>query len=53
MRGSPARFLANHGDESTLMQLASSAKEQIGRLGWVKPGKDGRNLFVFEENAKL
>lgn len=53
MRGGPERFVANHGDESTLLQLASSTKEQVGRLGFVKPGKDGRNLFVFEEGAKL
>ena len=53
MRGSPERFIANHGDESTLKQLASDTKEPIGRIGFVRPGKDGRNLFTFEENAKL
>ena len=53
MRGSPERFIANHGDESTLKQLASGTKEPIGRVGFVHPGKDGRNLFTFEENAKL
>jgi hypothetical protein len=46
------RFLANEGDEGTLMQLAS-AKEQIGRKGFVRVGEDGRNMFVFEEVGKL
>jgi hypothetical protein len=47
------RFLANHGDESTLKQLASNVKEPIGRSGWVKTGEDGRNLFIFEKSGKL
>jgi len=43
------RFLANHGDASTLKELASGAKEPIGRGGWVRCMKGtGRNLFSFE-----
>lgn len=53
MVGSPERFIANHGDESTLKQLASGTREPIGRAGYVRTGDDGRNLFTFEENAKL
>lgn len=47
------RFLANHGDESTLVQLTSSVREPIGRSGWVKRGDDGRNVFSFEGGGKL
>lgn len=47
------RFLANHGDESTLLQLSSTVKEQIGRKGMVRIGEDGRNLFVFDSGGKL
>jgi Thiolase-like protein type 1 additional C-terminal domain len=47
------RFLANDGDENTMMQLASAMKEQIGRSGFVRKGEDGRNLFVFKEVEKL
>jgi hypothetical protein len=47
------RFLANDGDESTLQQLASSVKEQVGRRGWVNAGDDGRNLFVFNRGQSL
>lgn len=47
------RFLANHGDENTLQQLASSVKEQVGRKGTVKTAEDDRNLFVFDHGEKL
>lgn len=47
------RFLANDGDESTLKQLAGSLKEQVGKKGWVRTEDDGRNLFVFDKEAKL
>lgn len=44
--------MANHGDEWTLMQLASKVREPIGRVGFVDSGKvgeqDRRNLFFFE-----
>ena len=47
------RFVANHGDERTLSELASWEIEPVGRSGWVKKGNDGRNLFVFDDKAKL
>jgi len=47
------RFLANHGDENALMQLASRVREPIGRRGFVVTGEDGRNLFSFEKSMKL
>ncbi len=47
------RFIANHGDESTLQQLASKSKEPIGRSGRVRQGDDGRNLFSFDQGARL
>jgi hypothetical protein len=49
------RFLANHGDDSMLLQLSSDSTEPIGRTGWVKPDplKKRRNLFVFEQSEKL
>ena len=47
------RFIANHADERTLLQLASGTKEPIGRRGLVRTGEDGRNLFSFEKSVKL
>jgi hypothetical protein len=47
------RFVANHGDESTLHQLASGAKEPIGRSGWVRTEEEGRNVFTFHKFGKL
>lgn len=49
------RFIANHGDDATLQQLASFTKEPVGRSGHVKqdPGKQGHNLFVFADAARL
>ncbi|CZT11141.1 uncharacterized protein RCO7_05574 [Rhynchosporium graminicola] len=47
------RFLANHGDDSTVKQLSSSAKEPVGRNGWVSTGEEGRNLFIFFQREKL
>jgi hypothetical protein len=48
LRGSGHRFIANHGDDGTLMQLTSQTKEQIGRTGWVRNEEGtGRNLFTF------
>ena len=50
------RFIANHGDERTLEELASHSREPIGRTGWVKceEGTD-INLFTFgaERSAVL
>ncbi|KAF2186796.1 acetyl-CoA acetyltransferase [Zopfia rhizophila CBS 207.26] len=49
------RFLANHGDESTLRQMANSDSEIIGKMGWVMqdPRKKGRGLFTFEKGARI
>ncbi|PBP17674.1 acetyl-CoA acetyltransferase [Diplocarpon rosae] len=47
------RFLANHGNESTLQQLASASKDPIGERGWVWPGEGGRNIFTFTRDGKL
>ncbi len=57
LKGNGHRFLANHGDERTLHELASWVKEPIGRSGLVRnegggKGK-GRNLFSFEGGARL
>ncbi|KAK6431089.1 hypothetical protein LTR95_012754 [Oleoguttula sp. CCFEE 5521] len=47
------RFLANHADERTLKALCSSTEEPIGKRGrvWTVEGK--RNVFTFDEGAKL
>jgi hypothetical protein len=47
------RFVANHGDENTLQQLASGVKEPIGRGGWVSTAEEGRNVFTFDKSGKL
>jgi hypothetical protein len=47
------RVLANEGDEGTLVQLASGIKEQVGRKGFVRNDKDGRNLFMFHRVGNL
>jgi hypothetical protein len=48
------RFIANHGDASTLQQLSSGTREPIGRSGWVEKDKGTkRNLFSFESRGRL
>ncbi|RMZ66726.1 acetyl- acetyltransferase [Pyrenophora seminiperda CCB06] len=49
------RFLANHGDEATLMLMASGKGEIVGKSGWVwrDEEKKGRLLFGFDRPAKL
>jgi hypothetical protein len=49
------RFLANHGDDTTLKALCSETVEPIGRKGWVRPDaeREGRNLFSFDRGSKL
>lgn len=49
------RFIANHGDDTTLQQLSSFSREPIGRAGYVKKDetKKGRNLFVFTDSSRL
>lgn len=51
--GNGHRFIANHGDESTLRKLADPSGEPIGRSGFVKRGMEGKNLFYFGSEAKL
>ena len=53
MKNTGQRFLANHGDEHTLAQLANSSVESIGRAGEVRKGDDERNLFFFDLKTKL
>ena len=55
LKNSGHRFIANHGDEATLRDLASWTKEPIGRTGVVKQDQErkGRNLFVFAQDARL
>ncbi|KAI0142978.1 thiolase [Xylariaceae sp. FL1272] len=49
------RFIANHGDERTLTQLASTLEEQIGKSGWVYGDEiTQKNVFTFQtERSKL
>jgi hypothetical protein len=53
LKGNGYRFIANHRDENTLLQLSSTTKEPIGRSGWVEGAEDGRNLFYFEKKGSL
>ncbi|KAL1603436.1 hypothetical protein SLS60_005023 [Paraconiothyrium brasiliense] len=49
------RFLANHGDESTLRQMAEGTGEIVGRSGWVEQDgeRKGRSIFSFEKLSKI
>ncbi len=49
------RFLANHGDEIALRQMAEGAGEIVGKSGWVwqDPKTKGRGLFAFDKPARL
>jgi hypothetical protein len=55
LKSSDKRFLANHGDEATLRQMAHGVSEIVGRSGWVwQDGKKkGRGVFAFDKPAKL
>ncbi|KAF1932094.1 uncharacterized protein M421DRAFT_416820 [Didymella exigua CBS 183.55] len=55
LRSNGNRFLANHGDESTLRQMAEGAGEIVGKSGWVwqDEKKNGRGLFAFDKPARL
>lgn len=51
LKGTDSRVLANHGDHSTLQQLASGTEEPIGRGGFVwQSEKPGQNLFSFRKS---
>ncbi|CAG9989610.1 unnamed protein product [Clonostachys byssicola] len=47
------RFLANHGDDSTLQKLADPSWEPIYQQGRVSGSDDGRNLFFFSTESKI
>jgi hypothetical protein len=49
------RFIANHGDKRTLLELSNVLREQVGRWGRVMKdnGTVGRNLFTFDVGVKL
>jgi hypothetical protein len=55
LKGGNKRFLANHGDEETLRQMAGGGGEIVGRSGVVRQDeeKKGRGLFVFDKPARL
>jgi hypothetical protein len=55
LKSNGKRFLANHGDENTLRQMASGASEIVGRTGrvWLDSEKKGRGLFSFEKGPKI
>jgi hypothetical protein len=55
LKSNGKRFLANHGDEETLRQMAGGVREIVGRSGWVweDEKKKGRGLFAFDKPAKL
>ncbi|KAF2132888.1 acetyl-CoA acetyltransferase [Dothidotthia symphoricarpi CBS 119687] len=55
LKSNDKRFLANHGDDSTLRQMAEGTGEIVGRSGWLRQdsAKKGRGLFTFDEPAKL
>ncbi|KAF1840584.1 uncharacterized protein K460DRAFT_421519 [Cucurbitaria berberidis CBS 394.84] len=55
LKSNNKRFLANHGDESTLREMAGGAGEVVGKSGWVWQDEKskGRGLFAFDKPAKL
>ncbi|TQV92303.1 hypothetical protein V2A60_006991 [Cordyceps javanica] len=46
------RFLANHGDDTTLERLAQRSAEHVGEAGLVRKD-DERNLFYFDAKPSL
>jgi hypothetical protein len=55
LKSNNKRFLANHGNEITLRQMASGSGEIVGKSGWVWQDveKKGRGLFAFDKPARL
>ena len=55
LKSNNSRFLANHGDETTLRQMAEGGGEIVGKSGWVwqDSKKKGRGLFTLDKPARL
>jgi hypothetical protein len=55
LKSNGKRFLANHGEQSTMRQMAIGTGEIVGKSGWVwqEAEKKGRSLFAFDKPAKL
>jgi hypothetical protein len=55
LKSNNKRFLANHGDESTLQNMANGVGEIVGKSGWVwqDTEKSSRSLFAFSTPTKL
>jgi hypothetical protein len=53
LKSNDHRVLANEADEETLIELANTSEEQIGRVGWVipDPSEEGRTLFTFKDTS--
>lgn len=52
------RFVANHGDQRTLQELASTVEEQIGKIGYVETKQDANgdpesNVFFLGARPKI
>lgn len=58
LTNSKSRFVANHGDQRTLQELASALEEQIGKVGYVETKRDGSgdpesNVFFLGPRPKI
>lgn len=55
LKSNNKRFLANHGDESTLQHMAAGSAEVVGKAGWVKADSErkGRSLFSFDQTSRI
>ncbi|KAK2820045.1 hypothetical protein FQN49_007777 [Arthroderma sp. PD_2] len=55
LRSNGHRFIANHADDSTLVELSNLDREPIGRVGYATkdPEEEGRNLFSLSRPTKL
>ncbi|PSN63113.1 hypothetical protein BS50DRAFT_530735 [Corynespora cassiicola Philippines] len=55
LKRSGDRFLANHGDENTLRQMAAGRGEIIGKTGSVRQDdrRKGRALFIFNQDSRI
>lgn len=58
LRENGHRFVANHGDQRTLQELASAVEEQIGKVGYVDTKRDGSgdpesNIFFLGPRPRI